>query len=53
VLPSVFLSLVLNWKGNGELIKGKGSTMTLSISFILYSSHKLSFISFYKRGKEY
>jgi hypothetical protein len=52
VLPSVFLSLVLDLKGNGVLGKGKASTTTLSVSFILCPTHELSFISFYKRERE-
>jgi hypothetical protein len=42
VFPSVFLSLVLDLKGNGVFGKGKASTPTLSVSFILCLTHKLS-----------
>jgi hypothetical protein len=52
VLPSVLLPLVLDWKGNGEHDKGNASTTTLSVLFILCPHHKLSFISFYTKGRE-
>jgi hypothetical protein len=43
VLSSVFLCLVLDWKGNGVLGKDKASTPTLTVSFTLYRySEKLS-----------
>jgi hypothetical protein len=35
VLSSVFLSLVLDWKGNGVYGKDKASTPTLTVSFTL------------------
>jgi hypothetical protein len=44
VLPSVFLSLVLDWKGNVVFGKGKASTTTMSVSFIHCPTDKLSFI---------
>jgi hypothetical protein len=36
VLSSVFLSLVLDWKGNGVYGKDKASTPTLTVSSTLY-----------------
>jgi hypothetical protein len=41
VFPRIFLCLVLDWKGNGVIGKGKASTTTLSISYILGPSHEL------------
>jgi hypothetical protein len=41
VLPSVFLSIVLDGKGNEVFGKGKASTTTLSVSFILCPTHEL------------
>ena len=52
VFSSLLLCLVLNWKGNGVFGKGKASTLTRTISFILCLTHKnlngydLSLISF-------
>jgi hypothetical protein len=52
VFPCIFLSLVLDWKGNGVFGKGKASTTTLSVSFILCPTHKLSLISFLQKGRK-
>jgi hypothetical protein len=35
VLPRIFLYLVLDWKGNGVISKGKASTPYLSVSYAL------------------
>jgi hypothetical protein len=51
VFQRVFLSLVLDSKGNGIFGKGKASTMTLSVSYILCPTHELPFISFSKGEK--
>jgi hypothetical protein len=58
VLSSVLLCLVLDWKGNEVFGKGKASTTTLTVLFILCLTHKnlnwydLSLISFkYQKGR--
>jgi hypothetical protein len=52
VLPWVSLWLVLDWKGNGVFGKGKASTPSLSVSFILCPPHKtFTHILFTKGGK--
>jgi hypothetical protein len=46
VLSSVYLYLVLDWKENGVVGKGKVSTTTLSVLYTLFLTHVLTFISF-------
>jgi hypothetical protein len=46
MLPSVFLYLVLDRKETGVVGKGKASTTTLSVSYILCLTHVFTFISF-------
>jgi hypothetical protein len=45
VLSRVFLCLGLDRKGNGVLGKGKASTTTKSVLYIICSNHALTFIS--------
>jgi hypothetical protein len=51
VLPSVFLSIVLDRNGNGVFGKGKASTTTLSVCFIICPTNELALISFFKAEK--
>jgi hypothetical protein len=56
VLPSVFLYLVLDWKGNGVVGKGKASTIFLSVSYTLCHTHvftlDLLFLVLNTKGRE-
>ena len=46
MLPSVFLYLFLDLKGNGVVGKGKASTTSSSVSYTLCPTHVFTFISF-------
>jgi hypothetical protein len=53
VFPRVFLCLVLDSKGNGVIGKGKASTTTLSILYILCPTHIFTFISFLLKASSF
>jgi hypothetical protein len=50
VLPSIFLYLVLDGKGNEVVGKGKASTTLSSVSYIICPTHVFTFIFFLGKG---
>jgi hypothetical protein len=53
VLPSVFLYLVLDLKGNEVVGKGKASTTFSSVSYILCPTHVFTFIFFLLKASKF
>jgi hypothetical protein len=53
MLPSVFLYLFLDLKGNGVVGKGKASTTSSSVSYTLCPTHVFTFISFLLKASRF